>query len=71
MKALLEELKDKNLINEELKDKLECYSGKINNILCIFCSLLDFLVTIQRRHNESLLLIDFQIFRFTSCQGRV
>lgn len=29
MQALLEELKDKNLINEELKDKLECYSGKI------------------------------------------
>ena len=29
MQALLEELKEKNLINEELKDKLECYSGKI------------------------------------------
>uniref|UniRef100_A0A672GA86 THAP-type domain-containing protein n=1 Tax=Salarias fasciatus TaxID=181472 RepID=A0A672GA86_SALFA len=28
MHALLEELKDKNLINEELEDKLECYSGK-------------------------------------------
>lgn len=28
MQALLEELKDKNLINEELKDKLECYRGK-------------------------------------------
>ncbi|KAM3605598.1 uncharacterized protein V6R79_001603 [Siganus canaliculatus] len=26
MHALLQELKDKNLINEELKDKLECYS---------------------------------------------
>ncbi|KAK5917105.1 hypothetical protein CgunFtcFv8_012023 [Champsocephalus gunnari] len=26
MQALLEELKEKNLINEELKDKLECYS---------------------------------------------
>uniref|UniRef100_A0A672GWA1 THAP-type domain-containing protein n=1 Tax=Salarias fasciatus TaxID=181472 RepID=A0A672GWA1_SALFA len=26
MHALLEELKDKNLINEELEDKLECYS---------------------------------------------
>ncbi|KAF3854210.1 hypothetical protein F7725_022265 [Dissostichus mawsoni] len=26
MRALLEELKEKNLINEELKDKLECYS---------------------------------------------
>ncbi|KAI9532976.1 hypothetical protein NQZ68_027448 [Dissostichus eleginoides] len=35
MRALLEELKEKNLINEELKDKLECYS--------------DFLVTIKRR----------------------
>uniref|UniRef100_A0A672H2L9 THAP-type domain-containing protein n=1 Tax=Salarias fasciatus TaxID=181472 RepID=A0A672H2L9_SALFA len=33
MRALLEELKDKNLINEELKDKLECYSGKINNYI--------------------------------------
>ena len=44
MQALLEELKEKNLINEELKDKLECYSGKIKNIiliiLCILCSLL-------------------------------
>lgn len=29
--ALLEELKSKNLINEELKDKLECYSGKFYN----------------------------------------
>lgn len=29
MQALLEELKEKNLINEELKDKLERYSGKI------------------------------------------
>uniref|UniRef100_A0A8C1HUW2 THAP-type domain-containing protein n=1 Tax=Cyprinus carpio carpio TaxID=630221 RepID=A0A8C1HUW2_CYPCA len=29
MQALLEELKEKNLINEELKDNLECYSGKI------------------------------------------
>ena len=29
MQALLEELKEKNLINEEMKDKLECYSGKI------------------------------------------
>ncbi|XP_072574583.1 THAP domain-containing protein 6-like [Paramormyrops kingsleyae] len=28
MQALLEELKEKNLINEELKDRLECYSGK-------------------------------------------
>ncbi|TMS04541.1 THAP domain-containing protein 6 [Larimichthys crocea] len=27
MQALLEELKEKNLINEELKDKLERYSG--------------------------------------------
>uniref|UniRef100_A0A3P9ANN1 THAP-type domain-containing protein n=1 Tax=Esox lucius TaxID=8010 RepID=A0A3P9ANN1_ESOLU len=38
MCALLEELKEKNLINGELKDNLECYSGKINitlNILCI------------------------------------
>ncbi|XP_072554127.1 THAP domain-containing protein 6-like [Paramormyrops kingsleyae] len=26
MQALLEELKEKNLINEELKDRLECYS---------------------------------------------
>ncbi|KTF76974.1 hypothetical protein cypCar_00049540 [Cyprinus carpio] len=26
MQALLEELKEKNLINEELKDNLECYS---------------------------------------------
>ncbi|XP_008299723.1 THAP domain-containing protein 6-like isoform X2 [Stegastes partitus] len=26
MQALLEELKEKNLINEELKDKLDCYS---------------------------------------------
>lgn len=29
MQALLEELKEKDLINEELKDNLECYSGKI------------------------------------------
>uniref|UniRef100_A0A8C9Z813 THAP-type domain-containing protein n=1 Tax=Sander lucioperca TaxID=283035 RepID=A0A8C9Z813_SANLU len=29
MQALLEELKEKSLINEELKDNLECYSGKI------------------------------------------
>lgn len=29
MGALLEELRDKNLINEELKDKLDCYSGKV------------------------------------------
>ena len=29
MQALLEELKEKHLTNEELKDKLECYSGKI------------------------------------------
>ncbi len=29
MQAPLEELKEKNLINEELKDQLECYSGKI------------------------------------------
>lgn len=28
MQALLEKLKEKNLINEELKDNLECYSGK-------------------------------------------
>ena len=28
MQALLEELKEKHLINEELKDKLECYSGQ-------------------------------------------
>ena len=27
--AVLEELKEKDLINEELKDKLEFYSGKI------------------------------------------
>ncbi|CAL8385886.1 unnamed protein product [Arctogadus glacialis] len=26
MQAVLEELKEKSLINEELKDKLECYS---------------------------------------------
>ncbi|CAL8337238.1 unnamed protein product [Arctogadus glacialis] len=26
MQAVLEELKEKDLINEELKDKLECYS---------------------------------------------
>lgn len=30
MQALLEELNDKNIINEELKEKLECYSGKLN-----------------------------------------
>lgn len=30
MQALLEELNDKNLLNEELKDKLESYSGKLN-----------------------------------------
>ena len=29
MQGLLEELKEKHLINEELKDKLECYSGQI------------------------------------------
>lgn len=29
MQALLEELNDKNTLNEELKDKLECYSGKL------------------------------------------
>ena len=28
MHALLDELKERNLINEELKEKLECYSGK-------------------------------------------
>lgn len=27
--ALLEDLREKNLINEELKDRLECYSGKM------------------------------------------
>uniref|UniRef100_A0A3B5AB60 THAP domain-containing protein 6-like n=1 Tax=Stegastes partitus TaxID=144197 RepID=A0A3B5AB60_9TELE len=32
MQALLEELKEKNLINEELKDKLDCYSGKIKTL---------------------------------------
>lgn len=32
MQALLEDLKERNLINEELKEKLECYSGKIKNI---------------------------------------
>jgi hypothetical protein len=29
MQAVMEELKEKNLINEELKDELECHSGKI------------------------------------------
>lgn len=59
MQALLEELKAKNLINEELKDKLECYSGKINNDdeYFVLCSLLDILVTIQRRPIKSLLLM--------------
>lgn len=27
--ALLEDLREKNLINEELKEKLECYSGEM------------------------------------------
>lgn len=45
MQAVLEELKEKNLISEELKDKLECYSGNIQ-IEYILCSLLNFLVTI-------------------------
>lgn len=36
MKALLEDLKERNLINEELKEKLECYSGKIKIFNCIF-----------------------------------
>lgn len=33
MLSLLEELKEKNLINEDLKDKLEWYSDKLK-ILC-------------------------------------
>ena len=39
MQAVLEELKEKNLINDELKDKLDCYSGKIkisHRIFCVF-----------------------------------
>lgn len=31
--ALLEDLREKNLINEELKDKLECYSGKMEILI--------------------------------------
>ena len=31
--ALLENLREKNLMNEELKDRLECYSGKIEILI--------------------------------------
>ena len=31
--ALLENLREKNLINEKLKDRLECYSGKIEIVI--------------------------------------
>lgn len=40
MCALLEELKDKNLINEELTDKLESYSGKIKILFLFFVYLM-------------------------------
>ena len=30
---LLEDLREKNLINEELKDQLECYSGKMEILI--------------------------------------
>lgn len=71
MQALLEEVKEKNIIKEELKVKRECYSGKIKILYGIFLYFVEFLVTIKRRPTESLLLIEFQIFQFTSCQGRV
>ena len=36
VQALLKDLREKNLMNEELKDRLECYSGNTNlNILYI------------------------------------
>lgn len=31
--ALLKDLREKNLINEELKDRLECFSGKIEILI--------------------------------------
>lgn len=31
--VLLEDLREKNLTNEELKDRLECYSGKMEIII--------------------------------------
>jgi len=31
--ALLEDLKEKNLMNEGLKDRLECYSGKMEILI--------------------------------------
>ena len=31
--TLLEDLREKNLINEELKDQLECYSGKMEILI--------------------------------------
>lgn len=40
IQALLEELNDKNLLNEELKEKLECYSGKINIYMKYFVNLM-------------------------------
>ena len=32
--SLLEDLREKNLINEELKDKLDSYSGKMKIQIC-------------------------------------
>ena len=31
--ALLEDLREKNLMNEEVKDRLECYSGKMEILI--------------------------------------
>jgi len=31
--GLLEDLREKNLMNEELKDRLECYSGKMEILI--------------------------------------
>ena len=31
--ALLEVLREKNLMNEKLKDRLECYSGKMEMVI--------------------------------------
>jgi len=34
--AILEDLREKNLMNEELKDRLECYSGKMEILILNF-----------------------------------
>lgn len=40
MQALLEELNDKNIINEELKEKLQCYTGKLNISIYYFVNVM-------------------------------